>query len=785
MDRQRNIYWGIFLTALATLSWEVILTRIFSATMYYHFVFISISLAMLGFGCSGVLVFLLPDFFSKERCSQHLALFSALFAATIFVAILAMLQIHLTLAANLATFLGLAQVLFLIFLPYFFSGITITLALKHYSRNVNLLYCCDLVGAGTGCAAIVALLFVYDGLSLVLLIALLASVASIIFAHASGTAALTRAAYALAALFLILFICNAYVYRFLKIQYMRGVPEKGIIFEEWNPVNRVTVTPGNLDGHKILNIKYDATANALMHEFAGDPEAVSYLKKFTSCFYYQAKTGGDVLIIGVGGGQDVLNAYVSGQKSITGIEINPTIARLNTDTFSDFNGQLFHRPGVRLIVDEGRNYVRHSRDAYDLIHLPNVDSGVASSSGAFTFVENTLYTVEAFKDYYRHLKDDGVLWLSRWRSHKDYFLEDFRVLTGVLRALEDLGVAQPERNIVIMEEKYKPMWRQAIFLMKKTPFQPNEIAALETLRMQLNLDWVHHPQQRLPNILDEYIFSQDREQYLADYPFRVDPNTDDCPFFFNFLKPLHYVWKLPEVSTHFTYPVFMFKSLFVIVFIMIVVAIVLPMLVLRRRLAAAEACPYRTGYIVYFLSLGLGFMLVEIPFIQKFILFLGQPLYAIAVVLSALLIFSGIGSLLGGACSPRGIVASLRTALLLICSLLLVYVLALPAIFDYFLGMPVVLRLGITLLLIMPLGILLGLALPMGIRLLDQDSPAMIPWMWAINGATSVMGSIIAWGLSLNFGYNATMLTAVFVYGCAFLVIVLKPRSLSPGPVVE
>jgi hypothetical protein len=225
----------------------------------------------------------------------------------------------------------------------------------------------------------------------------------------------------------------------------------------------------------------------------------------------------------------------------------------------------------------------------------------------------------------------------------------------------------------------------------------------------------------------------------------------------------------------------MFKSLFVLVFIMIVLAIVLPLLVLRKRLSAGDDCPYRAGYLVYFLSLGLGFMLVEIPFIQKFILFLGQPLYAIAVVLSALLIFSGIGSLLGGACGPRGIAASLRTALLLICALLLAYVLALPAIFDYFLGMPVVLRLGITLLLIMPMGILLGLAFPLGIRLLDQDSPAMIPWMWAINGATSVMGSIIAWGLSLNFGYNATMLTAVFVYGCAFLVMVLKPRSLSPG----
>lgn len=776
----KKVYWGVFFVAMATLVWEVLLTRIFSATMYYHFVFISISLAMLGFGCSGVFVFLFPRLFSRERCAAQLAVFSGLFAAAIVGAILVYLQIEVPMQPSKKAFLILTGILFCIFLPYLFSGFTITLALKHYARKVSTLYCFDLVGAGLGCVAVIGLLFVYDGLSLVFLTAGIAALGSVVF----STGGLPRM-YRTVSLFCLLllmsaFLVNSYGYRFLRVTSVQGDAQDDIIFEKWNPINRVTVTPDNFMGHESLMIKYDASATAHMHPFDGDTTAFDYLQSTIQSFYYQIRKSADVLIIGVGGGQDVLNAYISGQQTITGIEINPTIARLNTDLYRNFNGDLFHRDGVQLIVDEGRNFVRHTDDRFDIIHLPNVDSGVASSSGAFTFVENSLYTVEAFTDYYHCLKDDGVLWVSRWRTpNRKFYLENFRILTGVVTALEQLGVQHPEQHIVMLEEPYRVAWQQAIFLMKKTPFSSAEIASIEALRKKMNLQWIHHPQRRIDNVVDDYIRAADRNAFLREYPFRVDPNTDNNPFFFNFLKPAHYLGTLPEVTTHFSYPVFMFKSLLVIVCAMVLATILLPLLFFYRKGGGHDQpVRFRAGYILFFMCVGLGFMLVEIPLIQRFILFLGQPLYAIAVILSSLLIFSGIGSMLAGTFPRPATLSRLRLVLCLICGAVAAAIAGLPAIFETFLGIAEAPRVVVSILLIAPLGLLMGMAFPLGIQLLEHDGPGMIPWVWGINGACSVLGSIVAWGLSLNFGYNFTLAAAIAVYGCAAGGMMLKNDSV-------
>jgi hypothetical protein len=229
----KKIYWGVFFIALATLAWEVLLTRIFSATMYYHFVFMSISLAMLGFGCSGVIVYLLPRYFQQDRCANHLAIFSSLFSITIILAIVVYLQIKSAITtASVTAFLNLVKIFFFIFLPYLFSGITITLALKHSAKKVAVLYCYDLVGAGIGCVFVIGMLFIYDGISLVLLTSFLAAVSSIFFSLKSSTQWLRKISFSIAFLSFCSFMCNAYVYRFLKINYVQGEPQTNIIFEK-------------------------------------------------------------------------------------------------------------------------------------------------------------------------------------------------------------------------------------------------------------------------------------------------------------------------------------------------------------------------------------------------------------------------------------------------------------------------------------------------------------------------------------------------------------------------
>ena len=779
---KKGVYWGVFFIALTTLIWEILLTRIFSATMYYHFVFISISLAMLGFGCSGLSVFLFPGFFSKEKCADHLTLFSALFSVSMVLAIVIYLQVDSALNPSFSTFLVLIRILFFIFLPYLFSGFTITLALKHYSKNVAVLYCYDLVGAGLGCIFAILLLFVYDGISLVILAASFAAFSSLIFSRNSSRGVLKKASAALFSLALIFFVCNAYVYRFLKIQYVLGKPQTEIIFEKWNPINRVTVTPDKeVGGQKTLLIDYDSSACSTMIAFDGDRKKAGFLNSHIKSFYYQiVNPDADVLIIGIGGGQDVLNSYVNGIKRVTAVEINPVIAKLNTDVLREFNGNLFSRAGITLHIDEGRSFIRHTGEKYDCIHLGNVDSGSASAAGAYTFSENTLYTVEAFKDYHAHLKDQGVVWVTRWRAmQKNYFLEDFRVLSSMVRCLEELGMQHPERHVVVIGEKYRPgVWLQVLLLMKKSPFLPQEIQSIDAVRARMDLEWLHHPEKRLNNVLDDYLFSADRETFLRDYPLRVDPTTDNNPFFFNFLKPTHYFWKLPSIQTHFTYPVFMFKSLFLITFLMIIISIFLPLLWFRKKVSPHVPAPLRGYYLFYFSCLGLGFMLVEIPLIQKFILLLGQPLYSISVILAALLISSGVGSMLSGRISEKAGPSALRSVICIICTLLIITIYGLPVLFDACLGMSTAIRILIAIIVVLPLGILMGMTLPLGIRLLEQEIPSMIPWVWSLNGACSVMGSIAAWGLSLNYGYHATLWTAVIVYGCACISMILKSLAV-------
>lgn len=779
---KRNVYLGVFFTAFATLVWEILLTRIFSATMYYHFVFMSISLAMLGFGCSGVIVFLFPKFFIKEKGANHLTIFSSLFSITIFIAIAVYLQINFSPQPDFSTFRRLVFIFFLIFLPYFFSGLVITTALKHYSKNVTVLYCFDLLGAGLGCCFVVGMLFIYDGLSMVIITSFIAALASLLFSRECSLKRIKGLSLLITVFFIAAFICNNYFYRFLKIRYVSGHRETGVIFEKWNPINRVTVLPIKSEafgGKPSLLIQYDATAVAPIIPFDGDINKVSYLQDFEQSFYYQLRKNADVLIIGVGGGLDVLNAYINGQRKIIGIEINPTIAKLGREIYSDYNGHIFEKPGIQLMVDDGRNFVSHAKEKFDIIHLSNVDSFVASSSGAFTFVENSLYTVEAFKDYYNHLKDNGVLWLARWRTLENYSTETFRVLTGVVQALKESGVDKPEQQIIILESKRKIPWRQSIILLKKTPFLTEEIEAIDNLREKMNLTWLHHPQRRTENELDQYLFASDKGACLRQYPFRVDPPRDDCPFFYNFLKPINYVFTPLAPETPFTYPVFMFKSLFAIIFVLVLFAIFIPLLFCKRNFSNSEPIYYQWGYLFYFACLGLGFMLVEIPLIQKFIIFLGQPIYAIAVILAALLIFSGIGSLLSGRFSEEVTLWRLNNVLLILCFTLVIYIFGLSFVFESFLGVSLFFRFCIAIVLILPLGLLMGMAFPMGIRLLEKDGHAMIPWVWGINGACSVLGSVVAWGLSLNFGYTITLWTATLVYATGYFIIAFKQTYMT------
>ncbi|MFH1679783.1 MAG: hypothetical protein ABIH26_03965 [Candidatus Eisenbacteria bacterium] len=796
---------GVLVVSLALLALEIALTRIFSVLLWYHFAFLAISLALFGLGAAGLLLHFFPERFPRERVGEQLARFAILFAFSIPLSFVLILGVPFVYRISFAAFVSLGLIYTFAALPFLLGGIVLGLALSRFPERVGTVYGFDLVGAGAGCALAVPLLNILTGPGSVVAIGMVAAAAAFLFAAAASRARRRQAVAAFIGLAALLLAQETT--GILRIDFAKDELEDTVLYEKWNALARITVTErgtvnwGTSETYtgpkpETLWLKIDAEAGTPIVRFDGDYEKVRSLRYDITGIAYTLRRDVPVLVIGPGGGRDVLTALSFGYGDITGIEINPAIIDAVRGPFGDYTGHLYDRPEVRVVAAEARGAIRRSGERYGIIQSSLIDTWAATSAGAYVLSESGLYTKEAFVDFLSHLTGDGILSVSRW-----YFegmpIETLRLSAVAAAALRDLGAADPGAHILVIK---RSVWDWAYrvrefrdgiatLLVKRTPWLPEEVEHVRRLAEELRFDLVYGPgHEGRPEFAA--LMGEEAAAFERDYPVDLRPPTDDRPFFFYMLRPGDALGALigrgsleQGVMQNNVRAVFVLVALLFVVVLLVGAFLLLP--VLLRRGERFPSDRRSVLFVAYFAALGLGFLTVEIPLVQRFILYLGHPVHALSVVLLSLLVGSGIGSLV----AQRPSVRLLWIPLAATVAGVIVLALFLPRLFGASLAAPFPARVLLSFALLFPLGFLMGMPFPAGIRALGKERAGMVPWVWGVNGATSVAASVLATLLAISFGFRAVLLIGGAVYAAglaAFLMLLGSVRegrgSSSPSP---
>ncbi len=770
---------GIFLLSFSVVAFETTITRILSVTLYYHLAFMVISLAMLGLGAGGVYIYFSTKI--KEKADFFIALFALLSSISIIISLVLILSFPFKPFVSIKTFFDFWFLYLLFAFPFFFAGLSFSLIFFKLSKQISKVYFFDLIGGGVGALLVVPLLYVLDAPTIIIFIAFLTALSSFLFSlNCQKSFKIISGVLTIFLLCLVFF--NLY-YQVINVSYVKGEKETNLIYQKWSPVGRVVVSPikentihawGLSQNYKPekypeqLQIMIDGAAGTDLEKITDNLEKdLEHLKyDITSLAYYIAPTSRS-LIIGFGGGRDILTSLLFGFKEIEGVEINPVMKEIICQRFKDYSGKICEMENVKLVTGEGRSYIAQSPVKYSLIHLSLVDSWAATVAGAYALSENSLYTKEAFLEYFEHLEEDGVLTISRFVFEPPQ--QTIRALSLCRAALEENGVQNFGRNIMIF--KTPVFYNKDLFvsnlMCKKSAFTNEEIKKAENIAKDMGFDIIYTPLDQKDNYFTKFILATDVKQFYKNYPFRIEPPTDNEGFFFHMLK-LEDFWRIFNFKNieggqlHNYYSVFILITILIIASILSFLFIFLPLLFRKAKFSVPKREALR--YILYFAFLGLGFMLIEISLIQRFSIFFGHPTYSIIIALFSILLFSGIGSLLTGKLNIK--ISKIISALILIGIIFLIISLSFFKIQGSLIS-----KSFLSVLFLAPLGLLMGMPFPSGINLLDKKDRQLIPWAYGINCMTSTIGSVLTLILYINYGFRITFLVALTFYLFALFVI--------------
>ncbi|MEE9394477.1 MAG: hypothetical protein V3W41_18435 [Planctomycetota bacterium] len=925
---RKTAYAGIFLLAGSMILFQIALTRVFAILMWHHFTYMVVSIAMLGFGAAGSILTARRDSLRTDDPRGSIAFYSWAYGLTLilsfFFATLVKID-TLRIWEDKSNILGLMLFYLIIAVPMLLGGLAIGQVLTRMPKFVDRLYFSDLLGSALGGAASAFLLSTLGNTNTVIVAGGIGTLAGFVFALGRWRSMLLATLpLCIGIVTVIGFLGGSSTLHIPKLDWeIPFAPGKDI--EDLGPgvgiamripsstaevqvSDEVEFAPPMIGGNiyayaapvAARYVAQDGTAPTMLYRDAASIEKFPFLKQSQAGSAYvtfDARGGKDaeVLVIGVGGGVDVMVALANGAKHVTAVEINKAMIRMVQEDFADYTGNLF-TPGahqysdrIELINREGRSYMRHRDKKYDVINMAGVDSFTALSTGAYTLSESYLYTVEAVQEFYEHLKPEGYVNYSRFiLNYPQRPRETLRLANIAWVALKDLGIDAPEKQILVFQGDD---W--ASTMIKKGPFTQTEVDALQvfgekygfrgflfnptlgqgegfsppakgmnlarrefekivgpTIATPLGIELDKKLASELLSdlfikkfegrsseagaALDQFALSipetkrddakakldalanravalsrninaqfertqqdfaalmhgseKERAEFLADYPFQLSACTDDTPFFFNYYRSEDSFGNLfgqpSEESSnkkryHPDVPVGhrVLQASLAQIALLAFILILLPILRLRKE---GVPTPGKFRYLAYFGSLGVGFMFIEIVLMQKLVIFLGHPTYAISVVLTSLLGFAGIGSFLSGRTARLnygrlmklmfGILISLAFALL-----------ALNWLVPLLLGWPLWSRILVTVAIIAPLGTMLGMPFPTGIRILEQNCPQLLPWGWAINGFMSVLASILCIVLSQEIGFTKVLMIAGAVYAFGFLLMKGATRPKPPA----
>jgi hypothetical protein len=779
----REVYLCVALTTMATLLLELALTRIFSVVFYYHFAFLAISIALFGLGLGGV--------FSYVVATWKAPLFTRLGRLSVVNSLLVILALWVLLAqgADRPTLKDLSLIYFTTALPFFMAGVIVSLVIGETIQQVNRVYFFDLAGAAAGCLLLLPFLKLVGGPDTVIAAAVAFAAAAAIWHSLAGSVS-GRAGSVALALALVAFLVYNHKHPVLTVRWAKGEPIANEIFTTWNDLSRIGIVRHS-DGRDSIVIDADAATDIAKFDLANlSPDNIRDLTLQGPALPYAVRPGAKTLIIGPGGGWDVARALYSGSTDVTAVEINGIIAdTIMRERFAGLSNNLYLRPEVHLFVEDGRSFVRRSTDKYQVLQATLVDTWAATAAGAYALSENNLYTSDAFRDYLLHLTDDGVLTITRWGF--DPPRESLRLISLAIDALGQIGEKEPWRHVMVSRQGSTVGYGALdTVLIARQPFTAADIGRARAVFGAGVQRPIYYPGSELPNQFRDLLLSANPAAYERKYTFDITPVTDDRPFFFYTVQPRDLVAFVkggpPTADRKVNAAVPMLFGLMAISVTATMLILVAPPLVLGARLPRHRGV---RGFLVYFLFIGTGYILIEVGLIQKFVLFLGHPTYALTVVIFSMLVSSGIGSFMSSRLLGRD-QGRLVKALGLIALVTALLAIVVSSLLSSLVWLPWILKVALTVALIAPLGFVMGMPFPTGLKRLEEWHAPSVRWAWSLNAAASVMGSVGALVCAIYLGLVQTLMVGGLFYLAALAIIARvrtngeHPPEPAPGRVV-
>ncbi len=795
----------IALLSATALGYEVLLIRLFSIIQWHHFAYMIISLALLGYGASGTFLS-----FLQSRLLNHyplaLLINLALFGLTAMPVFLLVQQFPFNPEEMLWSWREPARLMFiylLLSLPFFFAANAIALTFSNFSKVITRVYAYDLFGAGAG------------SLTAVLILYLLSPLQTLALVSALGIACVALAAWELrlakrlwigvAVLFSVIFAVwpgqrELVPSPYKDLSQTLRIAGARVIAEYSSPMSTLQVVqndkvplryaPGmslnsNSSPPAQLGIFSDGSSMGTITQDDGDPRATAFLDQLTSALPYHLKDLERVLVLGAGGGMDVLQAQYQNTDEIHAVELNPQVVELVRKDYADFSGKLYDRPNVQLHTAEGRGFISSQDRRYDLIQIALQDASAASSAGLYALSESYLYTTEALQTYLEHLNPGGYLAISRWIKLPPR--DSLKLLATAIDALHRAGFEDVGKRLILIRG-----WQTSTLVIKNGEFTDHEIAAMREFTQQRAFDLAWYPgisadETNRFNVLREphlyqaaqALLGPQRQSFIDQYKFNLQPATDDRPYFHNFFKwstlgeilELRGQGGMPLLEAG--YPVLV--ATLVQAVLASGVLILLPLVFLKQeRQQTGSAGASRLRVVMYFFAIGLAFLFVEIACIQKFMLFLHHPLFTASVVLASFLVFAGLGSNWSKRyTSQKSYSQGVRRAVAGILLAGVAYLLFLDALFAWLAAWPTLARAVVSILLIAPLAFFMGMPFPLALTSLGSAAGRLIPLAWGVNGCASVLSAVLATLLAIHFGFTFVVLLALLLYLLAALVLPL------------
>lgn len=767
--------------------YEVVLTRLLSVISWYYLAFVSVAMAMFGMTAGALFVQLRPGRFSKEQISRQLAQASLRMAISLPVCLLLLLAIPIDTFVSLESLFSYLLFSTIIAVPFFFSGIVVCLSITRTRFPIGVTYSADLVGAATGCVVSVALLKFLDAPSAIFAISVLPFLAASCYCVHTKDDRFCIRLLGGALLMAVLAGLNSSTTHGIQPLWSKGARDRrsGLLAEIWNPISMVRVRrPSTSHGPpwmwgpsphmpdvsvETLTLDIDNDAGTPMTRYHGNLNEFGFLRYDVTSIATQLRTGGSAAIIGLGGGRDALAALVSGFHRVVGIDVNSAIVEVITRRFAWFSG-FDKMPGLEIQCDEARSYLSRSKERFDVIQASLVDTWAATSAGSMSLSENSLYTVDAWKIFYEHLKPGGLITFTRFYTEPELF-QSYRLFSLAWATLLSEKIQNPGENIALVSSG-----AVATLIVSNQKLSPEDLQKLLSIAHTMSFTVLYLPGEpvHIPELQRVAATKTLRDlsdlRYLEAFDF--SPVYDTSPFFFNSLR----LGNIPQFLRHGAKGGNARASLFILSFmlsalILVFAVLLLPLKWLRQPTQLGNIVPL--GGLIYFVSIGLSFTFVEIAMMQQLSIFLGHPIYSLVVVLAGIILFTGIGGLASERFETASGLAN-RLPALLSGFVIVAYAIAVLPVIHGAASATLYQRVALSLALIAPCGLTMGFCLPAGLRWMNASGRSeYLPWVWALNGAASVLASFLAVLLSMETSISTSVLFGAALY---FVAGVALPR---------